>query len=512
MSVYAYQCGEFSEDDQPPDSPKDDSKPWYQRATLPRKIGVVVPTRHRAHFLPHMLGSLMAQSLAPERILVVDDGGCDDTLEVVERYPRVEYLRVNVGNGKSGNPARNVGLKELADLPYLCFVDDDDMIPPNYLQCLLETLEKDCRLAAAYPRMIFCGQSNRLWKHAWDKDRLGRTNLSGTPALIRTDALLQVGGWPIFEPDELGTMPYDDWALWRRLRDHGWRMKLAPVDYFYYRHDNGVCQSNARANHRSQWRRTIDPLNLITIAIPFSGRAHLLDDLLDAVAAQTYPSEHIHLLFYDNSGDEAFQHRLQTWLLEHPDYAGSLYFKDLRTAVAGRTARAVADAPLVEGELGRRRFGRELNHHVGALWNRIGQLAHTDLVWCLEDDVVPPPDALERLLDRMNPTVDAVTAAYESRVVPNCCVAWTYESLQSGRVRHLRRGAGVEAIGGCGFGCVLARRELFSAGPARSAGEAVGFDCNFWLDLARRGGKVLMDWDVFCEHRIEFCTAGASPQ
>ena len=481
--------------------PKPEASPWFARGTLPRRVGVVIPTRNRPNLLPHMLGSLRMQSHGPERVLVVNDGD-ESAEEVVRRYPDVEYIRVRVGNGLSGNPARNVGLRELGDLPYLCFLDDDDMIPPDYLEVLLATIETDCRAAAAYPRMQFCGSRRDRWSHPWDPDFLGRANISGVPALIRTDALLQVGGWPVFAPDACGAVPHDDWSLWRRFRDHGWRMTPAPVDYYYFRHESGVCQTRARDLEWGAWRRRVDPTDLITLAVPFSGRLHLIDELLEAIAGQTYPAEHLHLLFYDNSGSPECSRRLRRWLLEHDAYASHSYIRDPRRAVKGLSAAELADAPLDPQGVGRRQHGRALNDRVGALWNRIGRLARTDLVWCLEDDVIPPPETLGRLLDRMGPTIDAVTAHYPSRVVPGCSVAWRYDDMETGYATHLPRGRGVERIGGCGLGCTLVRAEVFRAGPARSAGEAVGYDGNLWLDLARRGGTLLIDWDLGCDHRI----------
>jgi hypothetical protein len=282
-------------------------------------------------------------------------------------------------------------------------------------------------------------------------------------------------------------------------------MVPAPVDYYYYRHDSGVCQAKAQAqaNRPDSWRWTVDPTNLVTLAIPFSGRASLIDEVLDAVSRQSFPSEFLHLLFYDNSGSESVSLRLRAWLLEQDQYAGVSYVKDSRPAVPGLSARELADAPIDLFEQGGRRHGRELNDRIGAIWNRIGQLCHTDLIWCLEDDVIPPPDALDRLLDRMAPEVDGVTASYRSRVAPDCRVAWNYTDLQAGTLAHLQGGTGVEAIGGAGLGCALVRREVFKAGPARSAGEAIGYDCNLWLDVARRGGTLLIDWDLECDHRCD---------
>lgn len=471
---------------------------WYNRATLPRRIGVVIPTRNRATRLAGMLGSLRVQSIKPERILVVDDGDQDETETIVKDFPGVEYLRASVGEGKSGNPARNVGFRKLVDMPYLCFVDDDDMVPPDYLEQLVVALESDCRAAAAYPRLLFCGTANHRWQVNWDPMLLGRTNISGVPALIRTDALRQVGGWPEFQASADGLLPQDDWALWRRIRDHGWTMVPTDVEYFYHRHDNVLSHS---FNHA--WAKSIDRENLVTVAIPWSGRDYTVDDLLHAIQSQTFPIEKLHLLFYDNSGNAAFGRRLKSFLFSADEFCGQTYIKDFRPPIDECSTSEIADGPLDECGLGGKQFGQQINDRVGAIWNRIGRLVNTDLIWCLEDDVIPPPDTLKSLFEHMEGNVDAVTACYPARNAQNSFAIWHYTSPDDW-VRLLPRGKGVEKVDGCGLGCALVRRDVFLAGPARSAGEAVGYDCNMWLDLKKRGGTVLADWSLLCEHRVRF--------
>jgi 4,4'-diaponeurosporenoate glycosyltransferase len=48
----------------------------------PREVTVVIPARDEAHQLPGLLGDLAVQSVAPARIVVVDDGSTDGTAAV----------------------------------------------------------------------------------------------------------------------------------------------------------------------------------------------------------------------------------------------------------------------------------------------------------------------------------------------------------------------------------------------------------------------------------------------
>jgi glycosyltransferase involved in cell wall biosynthesis len=111
-------------------------RPGYaiQPMDLPA-VSVVVPTRGRAAYLEVTLESLCHQrSRTVHEIIVVDDGSTDPTPEVAERFG-VRLSRH--GERRSLNAARNSGLREArADL--IAFVDDDVLVPPGWLDALVE--------------------------------------------------------------------------------------------------------------------------------------------------------------------------------------------------------------------------------------------------------------------------------------------------------------------------------------------------------------------------------------
>ncbi|MGH3992138.1 MAG: glycosyltransferase family 2 protein, partial [Pseudonocardiaceae bacterium] len=99
-------------------------------------MSVVVPTRGRAAYLEVTLDSLLVQRTETAyEIVVVDDGAPDATAAVVAARPGVRY--VAHGGGRGLNAARNTGVRE-SRAPVVAFVDDDVLVPPGWLDALVE--------------------------------------------------------------------------------------------------------------------------------------------------------------------------------------------------------------------------------------------------------------------------------------------------------------------------------------------------------------------------------------
>lgn len=88
-------------------------------------ISVVVPTYNRLETLQHVIPSLMAQSIAPERyeVIVADSNSTDGTAEYLTRQPRVRHLPGSY-TGRAG--ARNAGIAAAAGR--IVLFNDSDII------------------------------------------------------------------------------------------------------------------------------------------------------------------------------------------------------------------------------------------------------------------------------------------------------------------------------------------------------------------------------------------------
>lgn len=95
-------------------------------------VSVIVCTRNgwSRGFLDDTLQSLLAQSWPAQEILLIDDASGDSTAAYVRQaYPQITVLP-NAGKGLAA--ARNTGVAA-ARFPWVAFIDDDDIWPPEKL-------------------------------------------------------------------------------------------------------------------------------------------------------------------------------------------------------------------------------------------------------------------------------------------------------------------------------------------------------------------------------------------
>jgi glycosyltransferase involved in cell wall biosynthesis len=93
-------------------------------------VSVVIPTYNRSHLILRALTSVLAQTVPPREIIVVDDGSTDDTLRILGTLG--DRLRVLTQPNAGGAAARNRGISE-ATTDWVAFLDSDDVWTPDHL-------------------------------------------------------------------------------------------------------------------------------------------------------------------------------------------------------------------------------------------------------------------------------------------------------------------------------------------------------------------------------------------
>lgn len=177
-------------------------------------FSVVIPTFNRARVLNRCLDSVLAQTLSPQQIIVVDDGSTDETESLVSQYSGVKYLY----QAQSGvSAARNTGI-ECAQSPWIALLDSDDEWLPEKLeqqsQCIRETGSKVCHTEEIWIRNgVRVNQMNKHKKNAGDifAQSLQLCAMSPSSIVIHRDLLDEFGGF-----DE--RLPVcEDYDLWLQI-------------------------------------------------------------------------------------------------------------------------------------------------------------------------------------------------------------------------------------------------------------------------------------------------------
>ncbi len=106
-------------------------------------ITVVIPAYKVEKFLPKCLDSVLNQTYKKLEIILVEDGSPDNCGKICDDYAKKDK-RIKVIHKENGglSDARNKGIDQ-ATGKYITFIDSDDYIDDDYVECLYKAIKED---------------------------------------------------------------------------------------------------------------------------------------------------------------------------------------------------------------------------------------------------------------------------------------------------------------------------------------------------------------------------------
>jgi glycosyltransferase involved in cell wall biosynthesis len=181
-------------------------------------FSIIIPTYNRAQFIPATLASVLQQTFPSFEVIVVDDGGTDNTRQLVEGLGSDKVLYFKKQNGERG-AARNFGIQK-ASGQYISFLDSDDQLYPDHLQEAYNRLSREpgitCYAQAYEIREATNGRilvpGTFIGTETINEKLIAGNFLSCFGVFVRKEVLTHLR----FEEDRrfAGT---EDWLLWLQL-------------------------------------------------------------------------------------------------------------------------------------------------------------------------------------------------------------------------------------------------------------------------------------------------------
>lgn len=102
-------------------------------------ISVVIPAYNAGGTITNTIESVIAQTIKPSQVIVVDDGSTDNTAEIVKQFESVTYIHQQNAGVSS---ARNAGVKA-ATGDWIAFLDADDQWIEKKLELQINILKNN---------------------------------------------------------------------------------------------------------------------------------------------------------------------------------------------------------------------------------------------------------------------------------------------------------------------------------------------------------------------------------
>jgi glycosyltransferase involved in cell wall biosynthesis len=203
------------------------------------RYALITPARNEARLIEGTIRAVAAQTVLPERWIIVSDGSTDGTDDVVLRYaaehPWIELLRMPERRERHfGGKALaiNAGRERLAGVNYeaLGCLDADITFEPDYFEYLLRQLASDDRLG------LVGTPYKDVTSEVYDYRFVRVENVSGACQLFRRACFEEIGGYAVVKGGAIDTIA----SLTARMK--GWKTRTFTGKICLHHREVGTAQ------------------------------------------------------------------------------------------------------------------------------------------------------------------------------------------------------------------------------------------------------------------------------
>jgi hypothetical protein len=237
-------------------------------------LSIIIPHLKGVEIIRDCLQSIFQSTFQDFEVILIDNASTDGSREMVtSEFPRVRQIRLPENHGYAGGC--NVGIRE-SEADFVLLLNDDTILEPNALECLIEAMEGNPQVAGAQPKLLniqqrdhfdYAGACGGLMDIFGFPFAFGRTFMSleedngqydtpsqifwacGTCAVFRRKAILEVG---LLDEDFFAHMEEIDLA-WR-LHLAGYSLVRVPRAVVYHYSGHTLPNTERRKmylNHRN---------------------------------------------------------------------------------------------------------------------------------------------------------------------------------------------------------------------------------------------------------------------
>ncbi len=210
------------------------------------KVAIVIVSWNGRNDLLECLASVSRLQPPPSSVIVVDNGSTDGTEEAVAKYyPRAAVLRLEKNLGFAGGNNRGIEKALAEGAEYICLLNNDTVVDPDFLLELLRTAGHRPRAGIFGSRILYYSHPETVWSqgiavhrltgriytpfHNRRADELRDENadddaVSGAAMLLKAETLRAVGGF-----NEEYFLCFEDVNLCLRARRRGYQVVTVPA-------------------------------------------------------------------------------------------------------------------------------------------------------------------------------------------------------------------------------------------------------------------------------------------
>ena len=196
------------------------------------RVFAFVPSYNHAPFVEKCLRSIISQTLAPKKLLVIDDGSNDDSPRIIERIlkdcPFDAELIVRENRGLCAT--LNQGLA-LSSGKYFAYLGSDDVWLPAFLQERAALLDQRPTAVLGYGHALFFNEKDEIINCTADHKKIWANYSDGDARSMLLKGIAPVSSTVFYRRAALEKVAWNEES---RLEDYEMYLKLAAFGEFAF--------------------------------------------------------------------------------------------------------------------------------------------------------------------------------------------------------------------------------------------------------------------------------------
>lgn len=236
----------------------------FDSSTINGLVSVVIPAYRSEQYIGETLESVSQQTYKSWEVIVVEDGHCGPTQEIVadfaRRHPahRVEYSHTDQNRGPS--PTRNAAFAK-ARGEFVALLDADDRWFPDHLAGSIQSLQASGK-DVVYSSVVMIEDHSGLLLGVWGPDAreltdfpqslLRRNFINPSATVLRRQVLADVGPW------DVTLRRCEDFCYWLRCIAAGKQFQYVGGCHCLYRKNHAGALTQQRCATQEQFAAVVE--------------------------------------------------------------------------------------------------------------------------------------------------------------------------------------------------------------------------------------------------------------
>ena len=211
-------------------------------------VSIIAPNYNNGKYLQDFIQSVIASTILPEELIIIDDGSTDESADVLDRFSDLGFLKVFRFSYNQGLPAAlNAGL-DAATAKYIMRADPDDLLHSERIERQYRFMEAHSGVDALGCNVTYfngpgrrrINRSNFPVTHCKIADtyKRGEHGLMHATVFLRGEVYRKYRYQPVF--------PGEDYELFSRMARDGYIFHNLPESLYFVRIHPGCSTNNLK--------------------------------------------------------------------------------------------------------------------------------------------------------------------------------------------------------------------------------------------------------------------------